>query len=186
MTVDGLLGLLATTAGFTDDEDVDLLTHSLQCAERLAERHPDDVELQAAGLVHDVGHAGAPDDPAHHDRVGAEMVGELLGERVAWLVRHHVVAKRYLVTTDPGYRGRLSPRSVETLALQGDAVALQHEPSLAEAPPQHGQGPAQRPTRLGGLGVGPQQGRQPTSMLPTTVPFRASTTVTAWSLSLVT
>ena len=51
------------------------------------------------------------------------LVRDLLGARVAHLVGAHVIAKRYLVTTDPAYRDQLSVRSVETLALQGDALA---------------------------------------------------------------
>ena len=34
-----------------------------------------------------------------------------------------MLAKRYLVSTDPAYRSRLSVRSIETLAAQGDALA---------------------------------------------------------------
>ena len=41
------------------------------------------------------------------------------GPRVADLVAHHDDAKRYLVTTEPRYRHRLSTRSLETLRLQG-------------------------------------------------------------------
>ena len=51
-----------------------------------------------------------PDFP-FADRVEARLVGA------------HVLAKRYLVTTDPAYRSRLSVRSIETLAAQGDALA---------------------------------------------------------------
>ena len=43
----------------------------------------------------------------------------VVGERVAALVGLHVLAKRYLVTTDPDYRARLSPISVASLAAQG-------------------------------------------------------------------
>ena len=54
---------------------------------------------------------------------GAELVERLLGPRVARLVGAHVVAKRYLITTEPEYRNNLSLRSIETLAAQGDALA---------------------------------------------------------------
>jgi predicted HD phosphohydrolase len=91
------------------------LDHALQCAAELKQAWPDDVELQVAGLVHDVGHARGH---VHH-RAGAAAVRPILGERVAQLVYLHVDAKRYLVTTDQAYRARLSPVSVHTLALQG-------------------------------------------------------------------
>jgi gamma-butyrobetaine dioxygenase len=37
-------------------------------------------------------------------------------------VARHADAKRYLVTTDPGYRARLSPRSVVTMDAQGGTM----------------------------------------------------------------
>jgi predicted HD phosphohydrolase len=116
-SVEELLDVLARGAHHHDEPDVDLLSHGLQCAARLAETHPDDVELQVAGLVHDL--AGAVDPDAAHDRLGAHLVAPLLGERVARLVGGHVAAKRYLVATDPAYADCLTARSVDTLAWQG-------------------------------------------------------------------
>lgn len=114
--VDSLLGLVATGATVTDAEPVDLLSHALQTAALLADRTPDDVELQLAGLVHDVGWLlGAPADG--HAALGGAAVAPLLGARVGRLVEHHVVAKRYLVAVEPEYP--LSDRSAATLALQG-------------------------------------------------------------------
>jgi len=75
-----------------------------------------------------------PNDHTDHDRRGAALVGHLLGDRVAHLVGAHVIAKRYLVTTDPAYRSQLSRRSVETLALQGDALADDDLAALGEDP----------------------------------------------------
>jgi len=117
--VDSLLGLLESGADATDAEDVDLLAHGLQCAALLAGVAPDDEELQVAGLVHDIGSVLWPGRPRTHARTGAAAVADLLGERVAWLVGHHDEAKRYLVTTEPGYAARLSPGSVRTLEVQG-------------------------------------------------------------------
>jgi len=117
--IDSLLGVLETGAGATDAEDVDLLAHGLQCAAILADVAPYDHELQVAGLVHDVGTVLWPGRPRTHARTGAAAVADLLGERVAWLVGHHDEAKRYLVTTEPGYAARLSPGSVRTLEVQG-------------------------------------------------------------------
>jgi predicted HD phosphohydrolase len=117
--VDSLLGVLESGAGATDDEDLDLLAHGLQCAALLAGVAPDDEELQVAGLVHDVGTVLWPGRPRTHARAGAAAVADLLGERIAWLVGHHDQAKRYLVTVDGGYASRLSPGSVHTLEVQG-------------------------------------------------------------------
>ncbi len=116
---DELLATLEAGAGVGDDEPVDLLQHGLQCAARLERRVPDDLELHVAGLVHDIGTLLAPGCPEQHAAVGSAAVRELLGSRVAHLVGLHDQAKRYLVTTDPHYRHRLSARSLETLRLQG-------------------------------------------------------------------
>lgn len=93
------------------------LEHGLQCAAELEISAPDDIELQVAGLVHDVCHG-----QCHiriHDEVGGEAVRSVLGDRVADLVKLHVAAKRYLVTKTLDYAAGLSPISTETLALQG-------------------------------------------------------------------
>ena len=121
-TVDELLALLARGAGVYDEPDVDGLAHALQCGAALRASQPGDVELAIAGLVHDVADIAYPGDHGDHARRGAALVEPLLGPRVARLVGAHVAAKRYLVATDPEYRARLSPRSVETLHLQGDAL----------------------------------------------------------------
>lgn len=117
--VDDLFDLLDTSVAHDDCEAVDLLAHALQCAHLLSQEAPDDLELQVAGLVHDVYPAVDPGADASHDREGARLVAPLLGGRVARLVGGHVAAKRYLVSTDPAYRHALSGRSVETLARQG-------------------------------------------------------------------
>lgn len=121
-SVSDLTALLARGTGVRDEPELDGLAHALQCGEILRAEHPADLELAAAGLVHDIADIAYPDDHAGHDRRGAELVRPLLGDRVARLVGAHVLAKRYLVTTDRAYRERVRRRSVETLALQGDAL----------------------------------------------------------------
>lgn len=117
--LEALLGVLHAGRHLHDGEPVDLLAHALQCAAALAGAMPDDLELVAAGLVHDLGTALAPGRPATHARTGADAVRALLGTRVADLVGAHDLAKRYLVTVDARYRERLSARSVATLRSQG-------------------------------------------------------------------
>jgi len=134
--VDSLLGVLESGAGATDDEDLDLLAHGLQCAALLAGVAPDDEELQVAGLVHDVGTVLWPGRPRTHAPAGAAAVVDLLGERVAWLVGQHDQAKRYLVSLDGDYASRLSPGSIHTLEVQGgrlddaERIRLDAEPWL--------------------------------------------------------
>ena len=132
-----LVELLARGATIRDEPEIDGLAHALQCGALLRAEHPDDAELAVAGLVHDIADVVYPEDHTDHDRRGAALVVDLLGARVAHLVGAHVIAKRYLVATDPAYRNQLSLRSAETLALQGDALAgtdltaLGHDPDLA-------------------------------------------------------
>jgi predicted HD phosphohydrolase len=108
-----------------DDRGGDVVTghaHALQCIALLARARPDDLELQVAGLVHDVASSLEQRPPGDHAVEGARLVRPLLGARVAALVAGHVVAKRWLVTTDASYRARLSDNSRATLADQGDAL----------------------------------------------------------------
>ncbi len=115
--IEHLRGLGATasaeTAAFTE------LDHGLQCAAILERDHADDVELQVAGLVHDLAHPWDGPGQPRHASMGADAVRPILGERVAGLVGGHVAAKRYLVTVDSGYRSTLSKDSIATLAAQG-------------------------------------------------------------------
>ena len=128
-SIDALFDVLIASSVLADEEDVDLLAHALQCGQHLREAAPDDIELQIAGLVHDIGTALVPDAPDRHARIGADAVRGLLGARVARLVARHAEAKRYLVAVDASYRDALSSRSVVTLAAQGGPL----EPRAAEA-----------------------------------------------------
>ena len=133
-SVDGLLDLLDGARHRTDGEPVDLLAHALQCAATLERHAPDDLELQVAGLVHDLGTVIEPDRPATHARTGAHAVRPLLGARVADLVAGHDQAKRYLVTVDARYREHLTARSVATLRSQGGLLDPEERAAFAAGP----------------------------------------------------
>jgi len=133
-SVDEVFDALEASAAEGDDERVDLRSHQLQCAAILERVAPNDPELQVAGLLHDVGTVLAPGRPETHARTGADAVAGLLGARVAGLVAHHDQAKRYLVTIDPRYRHRLSPRSLETLRLQGGLLDPEERAALLDYP----------------------------------------------------
>ena len=126
--VDDLFGALETSRDADDEGGLSILDHSLQCAELLRATRPDDVELQVAGLVHDLGWLGRVPRgwtlrlDAAHDVDGRDLLGGLLGERVARLVGGHVAAKRYLIATEPGYAELLSTRSEVTLEFQGGVM----------------------------------------------------------------
>jgi predicted HD phosphohydrolase len=133
-SVSELIELLARGSSVRDEPTLDGLAHALQCGAILRAEHPGDAELAVAGLVHDISDIAHPDDHTDHDRRGAELVEPLLGPRVARLVGAHVLAKRYLVTTDSAYRALLSTRSIETLAAQGDGLADAEVAELAADP----------------------------------------------------
>lgn len=137
---DRLLDAMATAAARQyGGEPVSELAHSLQCAELAAAAEaPEDLVL--ACLLHDVGRfavgqelvrdrplsADSPegsvpigDRARGHHEVGADLIAPYVSPRVAWLVRMHADAKRYLCTTEPGYHAALSPASQHTLTLQG-------------------------------------------------------------------
>ena len=143
-TVDELFAVLERSHGVWDAPDglgdpVDILDHSLQCANVLAAYAPEDPELQVAGLVHDLGHVVTPEHWAEHGVTGAAYVRELLGPRVARLTELHVPAKRYLVMTDPTYAASLSAGSALSLEVLGGGLSaaevaeLAADPDLADA-----------------------------------------------------
>jgi predicted HD phosphohydrolase len=110
-----------------DGEPVDQLQHALQCA-WLAQAERDDDGFVIACLLHDISRAPAVagiayDGPReHHGEAAARWLEPRVGPRVAWLAEQHVAAKRFLVATDPAYRGQLSEVSARTLLAQGGAM----------------------------------------------------------------
>lgn len=107
-------------------EAVSMSEHMLQAAQ-LAEQAGADDTLIAAALLHDLGHYANefPEDyiergiDNRHDVAAGQVLAECFPPAVVEPVRLHVRAKRYLCAVRPGYFDRLSPASVETLALQG-------------------------------------------------------------------
>ncbi len=106
-------------------EPVTQLEHALQTA-HFVSTHTDNPELIIGALIHDVGHLIEPEEGTqalgnpHHDQAGAIYLKSLgFGKEITDLVEHHVNAKRYLVSTDPLYKAKLSEASKQTLELQG-------------------------------------------------------------------
>lgn len=121
-------------AGDGETPAMTALDHHLQCAAVLEERYPDDLELQIAGLLHDVGHKLAPGQPERHGVAAADYLRELCGERIADLIELHVDAKRYLVAVEPAYRDSLSAGSARTLIAQGEALTEDEATAFAAHP----------------------------------------------------
>jgi gamma-butyrobetaine dioxygenase len=134
MTAVEIIGELFAGPGARDylGEPVTIGTHMLQ-AGALAEAVGADPALVAAALLHDVSHLRHEAD-SRLGEAGARWLSRWFGEAVTEPVRLHVVAKRYLCATEPGYFGLLSAESVRTLALQGGPMAA-HEQAAFEALP---------------------------------------------------
>ena len=132
MTLSELIELLTRMESSPGEADgLSELDHGLQCAYELSCLRPDDVELQVAGLVHDIGHQFASDE--RHGAAGGEHVRAVLGDRVAALVEMHVPAKRYLVTTDPEYMSALTGVSIESLAVRAVPLSPDEVSSFASS-----------------------------------------------------
>lgn len=126
VTLPSVLAVLDRSASFEEPNEgivgLTVLHHGLQCAWHLHRWDPTDVELQVAGLLHDLGHLLTAGDDRAHGRLGADFVRPVFGARVAAAIEGHVPAKRYLVTVDDSYRRLLSVGSVRTLAAQGGVM----------------------------------------------------------------
>jgi|SRR5579883_1101411 len=129
--IDRLAHLFATRgAGQYGGEPVSQSDHALQAA-LAAEQAGEPPDLIAAALLHDVGHLlhGHGEDCAdrgiddRHEELGVRFLRRAFGPGVTEPVRLHVPAKRYLTAVDPGYAARLSPASVQSLALQGGPMS---------------------------------------------------------------
>jgi len=122
-SVEGVLRLLreeGSRAYF--GEAVTITEHQLQAA-RQAEIEGAAAALIVAALLHDIGwvlQASSPESATGpHEQLGAEWLSSFLPPAVTEPVRLHVVAKRYLCATRPGYDARLSDASRRTLVDQG-------------------------------------------------------------------
>jgi phosphonate degradation associated HDIG domain protein len=125
--VEDLIDLLNARGGSAYfGEPVSILEHSLQAAHS-AELAGAGSALISAALLHDIGHMlhGLDEEIAHrgqdgmHEEVAATYLSRWFGEEVTMPIRLHVPAKRFLCWQHHEYLARLSPASMESLALQG-------------------------------------------------------------------
>ncbi|MFM8174482.1 MAG: HD domain-containing protein [Pirellulaceae bacterium] len=113
--------------GVYGDEQVTQRQHALQSAKLAVDHHACD-SLVAAALLHDLGHILA-DDPMpdsrqknlddRHEYRAYDWLVEAFGKAVAEPIGNHVLAKRYLCTTEAGYLEKLSPTSHKSYLDQG-------------------------------------------------------------------
>ncbi len=107
-----------------DGEPVSQTSHMVQCG-MLAMATGGDMELVIGAFLHDVGHllrykvqteAMGHYGVMNHDGLGGEYLRKNgFAERICAMVDQHVAAKRYLVSTNPSYKDKLSPASLATL-----------------------------------------------------------------------
>ncbi len=114
-------------------EAVTQLQHALQCA-ALAENAGASASQVSAALLHDIGHllddgivAESLEENLddNHEHRGNGWLREHFGDAVAAPVRLHVLAKRYLCTTETEYADQLSPTSLKSFHDQGGAMTVE-------------------------------------------------------------
>lgn len=127
-----------------DGEPVSQTSHMIQCAMH-AMAEGGDMELVIGAFLHDIGHllrykmeteAMGKYGVMNHDGIGGEYLRQNgFAERVCAMVEEHVAAKRYLVSTQPEYKQKLSEASLQTLMqYQGglmteeEIIAFQNHP----------------------------------------------------------
>lgn len=130
-----IIRLLLSSQRFTAGEDISVLDHGLQTADILRRAFPDDLELQVAGLVHDIDHVIGC-HPSRHGVTASDYLGDVLPFSLTELVRLHPIAKRFLINLDPAYADRLSVASIASLQFQGNGPDSD-EIDLFIADPQH-------------------------------------------------
>jgi len=115
-------------------EDITQIEHALQCA-YYAIHNNYDIDIIIACLLHDIGHIIDFDDKLdtmdtfgvrNHENIGASFLSKIgFNNKICELVRQHVNAKRYLLTTNIEYKNKLSNASYTTFNYQGGFMTEQ-------------------------------------------------------------
>ncbi len=106
-------------------ENLSQKEHALQTAELAFYQAATQRHMIVAALLHDIGQLLVDEcDPSYRifDQVGSAFLAKIWGPRVAIPILHSIEAKRFLVSTDPGYVGRLSEAKQNSLSAQGGAL----------------------------------------------------------------
>ena len=117
-------------------ENVSQLQHALQCAHQAELEYHNNPEYILGAFLHDIGHLIALDNKTidikfenismdglglnNHELIGSLFLKKMgIPEEIYSLGEYHVLAKRYLITTNPDYFNELSEASKETFWKQG-------------------------------------------------------------------
>ena len=112
------------------DSTVTQKEHALQTA-TLALEEDANSSLIIAALLHDVGHLLLNENADNtsflkkdlrHQNVVKRVLNPYVSKAVTCPIALHVAAKRYLCSTDPSYYSKLSPKTKQSLAIQGAAM----------------------------------------------------------------
>jgi len=122
-------------------EEVTQLEHALQTATLARDNNATD-QLITAALLHDIGHLlhDLPNDaPLNgiddvHENKAAVFLRKYFPEAVTEPVRLHVMAKRYLSSTEETYYSLLSEPSKQSLVLQGGLMSSTEVSSFEQHP----------------------------------------------------
>jgi putative nucleotidyltransferase with HDIG domain len=109
-------------------EQVTQLEHASQTAELAISNGADEEQIIAA-FFHDIGHICATEHSEkieiygvkNHEDLGGEYMKKIgFANRIVYLIKNHVQAKRYLTYSDPVYLKTLSHASLMTLKARED------------------------------------------------------------------
>ena len=130
MVAQEILGLFENHGDCEYGEGFSIRSHSIQSG-LIAISLELDEELVVAAYLHDIGHLGPLDAQEKYELMGEYGIddhdlwgGSFLrsrgfSERIVAVVENHVLAKRYMCTTDEDYYENLSEASRKTLEFQG-------------------------------------------------------------------
>lgn len=145
--VDALFAFMRRKGQSFYDEEVTQLQHALQCA-HLARRSNGTAEQITSALLHDLGHflmdesneqSNFQQEDWEHELIGAEYLAPFMPRSVTDPILLHVLAKRYLCSTEQSYFQSLSRASMRSFHLQGGPMsdeeirAVEEHPSFASA-----------------------------------------------------
>ena len=114
------------------DSHITHLEHALHTAE-MAIQNNESEEFQLSCFLHDIGHLlldehnNMPDflnKNLNHERIGDNYIRPIFGKEISDPILYHVLAKRYLCSSDSEYFDNLSEASKKSFHLQGGNISV--------------------------------------------------------------